>query len=201
MTVMPDNVERLFEDVLELYDSGVNQFLIGHATGIAWPDHLLALYQDQMAQLYDWYRQGHRNDLRITDFEGEAGPVPRFGCQAGRDTISVSASGDISSCSKVLALGNERLVAKLGDVHYGLTHLVNRGQVVGCERLRSACEELGIAADYAGGCLATNYEENGDLFKPSLQDHAISVVKRRWLALQHDLQEANEHGNYLEVRP
>jgi uncharacterized protein len=201
VTVMPENVHRLYEDVLELYDFGVNQFLIGHASGIPWSDHDIALYQEQMGRLYDWYRQGHRNDLRISEFEGEAGPVPRFGCQAGRDTISVSPGGEISSCSKVLALNNTKLVAKLGDVRHGLTHLVNRGQVVECGRLRSACNELGIAEEFAGGCLAANYEENGDLFKPSLQDHAISLLKRNWLAFQHDLQQGNGSDTRQEVRP
>jgi uncharacterized protein len=178
MTVMPGNVPRLLEDVRGLYDLGVNQFLIGHATGVTWNAADIAGYQEQMRLLLRWYRQQQRRDLVIAEFEGGAGPLPRFGCQAGRDSVSISASGEISSCSKILALDNKKLIGKLGDVRYGVTHLLNRGHLVGCAQLRTNCEAAGIADDYAGGCFATNYDENGDLFHPSLQDHAISLAKR-----------------------
>lgn len=200
MTVMPENAQRLSDDVRDLYALGVNQFLIGHATGVSWPAQEIAVYDEQMRSLYDWYRQCQRDDLRITDFEEGAGPVPRFGCQAGRDSISISAAGEVSSCSKVFALNKEKLVAKLGDVRYGLTHLANRAQLVGCTRLRSACEELGIAANYGGGCLATNYEESGDLFRPSLQDHAFSLAKQAGLAPRHELPESTDLKTAQEER-
>jgi uncharacterized protein len=181
MTVMPENAPRLFDDVRYLYDQGVNQFLIGYATGVTWGPRDLDVYKGEIARLHHWYSQGQRNDLRIAEFEAGPGPVPRFGCQAGRDSISISATGEVSCCSKVLALNNERLLCKLGDVRYGLSHLHNRAQLAGCRRLRSECEVLGIASDYTGGCFATNYEENGDLFRPSLQDHTFSLAKREIL--------------------
>ena len=36
-----------------------------------------------------------------------------FGCQAGRNSITAAVNGEISPCSKVLALDNKKLVAKL----------------------------------------------------------------------------------------
>ena len=178
MTVMPGNTPRLSEDVRALYALGVNQFLIGHATGVEWTAEEIETYAGQLAQLLDWYRESPRKDLRIAEFEDQGSAAPHFGCQAGRDSISISATGEVSSCSKVLALDNRRLIAKLGDVRYGLTHLANRAELVSCSRLESACGALGIAADFRGGCLAANYEQNGDLFQPNLQDHEFSKLNR-----------------------
>lgn len=178
MTVMPSNVPRLFDDVRDLHALGVNQFLVGHATGVRWTTEQIEDYGLQMRRLFDWYQQSPRDELRIAEFDDGAETVPHFGCQAGRDSISISATGEVSSCSKVLALNNRQLIAKLGDVRYGLTHIANRAQLVTCSRMRSACEELGISADFGGGCLATNYEETGDIFRPSLQDHAFSTLQR-----------------------
>ena len=36
MTVSPQNVPNLYDDVLGLYKLGVNDFVIGHATGMEW---------------------------------------------------------------------------------------------------------------------------------------------------------------------
>ncbi len=178
MTIMPQNVSRILEDVLGLYTLGVNQFVIGYASGANWTGDDIARYGREMQRLFDWYRKSCREDIRISEFDEEPACQAHFGCQAGRDSISVSPAGEISSCSKVLALNNRQLISQLGDVRYGLTHLVNRAQLVDCSRLRSACESLGIAGDFRGGCLAANYEETGDLFQPGLTDHAFSKLGR-----------------------
>ncbi|MBJ6726450.1 radical SAM protein [Geomesophilobacter sediminis] len=200
MTVMPANAPQLFDDVRELHAEGVNQFLIGHASGVTWNGAEIAAYDEQMRRLGAWYREGQR-ELRIAEFEEGDGPVPRFGCQAGRDSISISVTGEVSSCSKVLALDSRNLLGKLGDVRYGLTHLVNRAQLVGCVELESACESLGIAAEYVGGCLAGNYQETGSLFRPSLQDHAFSVAKRAAEPIQTELPPPRKEGPGPEARP
>lgn len=183
MTVMPENAGRLVNDVRALYDLGVNQFVIGPATGVEWGEEATELYARQLRQLVDWYRSSPRDDLRIADLDGARDPEARhFGCQAGRDSISASANGEISSCSKVLALKKRRPIAKLGDVWFGLTHLANRAELVACSELQRACEELGLDGTFAGGCLATNYEENGDLFRPSRQDHRFWTIKQQILS-------------------
>jgi uncharacterized protein len=145
-----------------------------------------------MRRLHDWYRRTSREDVRITEFDDSADASPHFGCQAGRDSLSISVTGEVSSCSKVLALSHNHLIAKLGDVRYGLTHLANRAQLVSCSRLRTACEALGIAADYSGGCLAVNYEENDDLFQPSLQDCAFSLLRRTGRAAWDEAPDSTE---------
>jgi uncharacterized protein len=178
MTVMPDNVARLGEDVRGLYDAGVNQFIIGHATGVRWSAEAMTCYGEQLQDLARWYKAAPRSDLRIDDFERGEGSESYFGCSAGRSSIAVAVTGEVSPCSKVMGLNSKELIGKLGDVSSGLFHLRNRAALIGCSQLKAACEEQEIAEDFRGGCFAVNFGETGDLFKPSLQQHALSMVRR-----------------------
>ncbi|CAG1001606.1 Anaerobic sulfatase-maturating enzyme [Methanosarcinales archaeon] len=178
MTVMPDNVASLFEDILGLYSMGVNQFMIGHATGVEWSKEKRETYGRELRKIAKWYRKERRRDLRIAELDAEDKGSSFFGCRAGRNSISVSVDGEISSCSKVLSLNNRQLLAKLGDVEYGLTNFSNRFELITCMKLRSACEALGIAEDFQGGCFAANYNETGALFQPGLQEHEFSLLER-----------------------
>jgi uncharacterized protein len=179
MTVMPENAPHLFSDVIGLYGLGVNQFLIDYATGIAWTRESMDVYTQQLAKVYRWYKDRPRTDLKIHDFDQEPGADGAFfGCQAGRNSVTASISGEISPCSKVLALNNRQLLMKLGDVRYGLTHLRNRLELTGCGELIRNCEAQGIAERFQGGCFAANYEDNGNLFQPSMQDHTFAALKR-----------------------
>jgi uncharacterized protein len=177
MTVMPESVDSLFNDVLGLYDVGVNHFFIGHATGVEWSNMAMRIFEEQLRQLYHWYKGNSREDLRIDDFE-KIDKGSFFGCRAGRNSIAVSIYGDISPCSKIMGFSSKKLVGKLGDVWHGLTHIRNRDELVSCARLSSACEEQGIALDFQGGCFAVNYGESGDLFQPSVTEHSFSLLKR-----------------------
>jgi uncharacterized protein len=178
MTIMPQNAYDLFNDVKGLYDLGVNQFIIGYATGIKWPEKYIRIYSEQLGKVYDWYKDRTHSDLRIEDFDNPENEV-YFGCQAGRTNITVAVNGDISPCAKILALNNKQILVQLGNIQYGLTHLKNRSELVRCTKLRLACEEQGIAHEFQGGCFASNYEDNGDLFQPNLQDHTFSLLKRQ----------------------
>ncbi len=178
MTVMPDNVGHLADDVRMLHDLGVNQFTIGHATGVAWSDDDMIAYVAALQDVRRWYDGAKGSDLRIDDIEDDGSDAAYFGCQAGRSSISVSVDGQISPCSKVLALNNRTLLAKLGDVWCGLTHIANRADIVGCGKLKSACETQGIASDYQGGCFVSNYNETGSLFRPSMMEHRLAVMQK-----------------------
>lgn len=178
MTVMPENVPNLFDDVVGLYCMGVNQFVIADATGVEWSDEDMDSYCRQLKKLSEWYKKEGRRDLRIYHFEEIDKDQNFFGCQAGRNSISVSPNGEISPCSKLLALDNIRLLTKLGDVRHGLTHCYNRLELTTCSRLQEACEAKGIAADFKGGCFVSNYEENKDLFEPSIRSYIFDKIRR-----------------------
>jgi uncharacterized protein len=181
MTVMPECAASLFDAVRGLYDLGVNQFIIGYATGIAWPREAMETYAAQMGRIYAWYRAHPRNDLRFADFDKPA-EGSFYGCQAGKISVTVTVDGEVSPCAKVLAVNKRELLGKLGDVTYGLTHIKNRRDLVTCTRLKAAVSARGIADEFQGGCFASNYEANGDLFNPNLQDHLFSVLERQHCA-------------------
>lgn len=183
MTVSPDTVESLYDDVRGLHELGVNQFIIGYATGVTWSEAAVRAFADASARLHAWYTSPRRSDLRIAEFDELPAPgaPARFGCQAARDTIAVSVTGELSPCSKMLALDTARLVMKLGDVFTGITHLRNRERLLACTPLRAACAGRGIAHDYHGGCFASNLTDTGSLFEPSLQDYRIVRLQREAL--------------------
>ena len=178
MTIMPDNVQHLVDDVRALYDMGVNQFTIGHATGVDWSYDRMQAYAGAMGQLNRWYQSVKGDDLRIDELDGTDAKSAYFGCQAGRSSVSVSVDGLVSPCSKVLALNNKTLLSRLGDVWCGLIYVKNRTDLVGCAKLKAACEDRGIADHYQGGCFVSNYNENGDLFTPSAKEHQLSILQR-----------------------
>ena len=139
---MPDAAASLLENVVGLYEQGVNQFVIGYATGVDWPADRMQVYGAQFAQVYQWY-QAHkaRGDLRISEMDKiEENSPGYFGCQAGRISVTVTVGGEVSPCAKILALDNRKLLAKLGDVTYGLTHLANRSELVTARQVRTACQ-------------------------------------------------------------
>jgi uncharacterized protein len=180
MTVMPDTAAMLFDNVVGLYERGVNQFLISYATGIEWPADAMQVYGAQFGRVYEWYQANKSaGDLRISEMDKLEENAPGyFGCQAGRISITVTVDGEVSPCAKVLALDNKKLLAQLGNVGYGLTHLVNRAELVSARRVQSACQTAGIADDYEGGCFAQNYEDNGSIFVPSIRGHQLTVLQR-----------------------
>lgn len=178
MTVMPGNCDRLLDDVKFLHDAGVNQFTIGYATGVDWPAAERRAYIRNLETLHHWYMAHRDGPLLVTEFEEEDPGVSYFGCQAGRSSISITVDGEVSPCSKVLAMDKTHLLARLGDVTHGLYQIRNRIDLVGCGKLKSACGDLAIDSEYQGGCFATNFEANGDLYAPNLLDHDFSLRLR-----------------------
>ena len=182
MTVSPQNVPNLYDDVLGLYKLGVNDFIIGHATCVEWPLIDREKFVHNLEKLYMWYKNSSRNDIKLSgDIQiGEHEQLKKsnsFVCEAGTSRICVNTNGEISACGRVLALNNLQLISKLGDTKYGIYNLNNRLDFVSGLKLRSACSKKGIAGDYRGGCYAENYFENQDIFQPNLQEYLFSKIK------------------------
>jgi len=179
MTVTPSNALELFENVMGLRDLGINQFIIGHATGMNWSIDKQDVFERQLSQLKTWYLKSKPENFRIAEFDEPDEKQGFFGCSAARSTIAVSVDGAVSPCSKILGIESERLIAKLGSVDEGLYCLANRRDVLSCAQLAEFCREIGIADTYRGGCVASNYTDTGDLFSPSMADYEISQVWAR----------------------
>jgi uncharacterized protein len=176
MTIMPSEAQHLFSSVLELHEMGVNQFIIGPATGTDWSTQDTSTFLSEMKKIYEWYLNHSGSDLRIAEFE-DVKNGPFFGCHAGRTNIAVGIDGQISPCSKILAINSTNPVSKLGDVHFGLINFKNRMELIKCSELRSECERKNLLEDYRGGCYATNYYETKSLFHPNMNDYYFEKEK------------------------
>jgi hypothetical protein len=148
MTIMPDLADTVLDSVRELHRLGVNQFLIGHATGAPWSRRDMQTYADQMRLLYEWYAQNRGDDLRISGFDEEPEPGGYFGCSAGRSRVSVTVNGDVTGCSRISTLDDRETRGRLGNVHVGLFEIQRRLEMTGCEALIGNCRRRGIAEAY-----------------------------------------------------
>lgn len=178
MTVMPEAARDLFENVKGLIDLGITHFVIGHASGMSWSENELNEFIEQWTSLYRWYRDGGKERATIVEFEEGESEGPLFGCQAGRNSISINVDGAVSPCSKMLGIDGKNIIGKLGDTEYGLVNIRNRINITRCLELMKECAKKGIDKDYQGGCFATNFEENKNIFSPSLFDYRLSKMKK-----------------------
>jgi len=173
MTVQPDTVDRIHDNVIHLAELGFNQFLVGPATGVDWSDEEFDTYRDQMIKVTGWLKSeldlGHH--FRINSLEESVamlgGKRNFWGCRAGRHSITVTARGTIFPCSKMLGVDNLEGIYPLGTLSDGITEINNRLSLCGMIPVaRQTCIDCQWADTCMGGCFATNYQATGSLFFP-----------------------------------
>ena len=187
MTVYPDTVDKLADNLDFLYSKGFNQFIIGPSYGPKWDDKAFATYEDQMNRISRFYIEKTKNKepFRMNFFESKNNErfckTNTWGCRAGRNGITVSAEGGLYPCSKFLGLsGLDKGSFCLGHIATGITKLDIRDELVSLNTEQFTecidCE----AIDYCtGGCPANNYHDRGIVSKPSPFDCAIAKINRR----------------------
>jgi uncharacterized protein len=112
--------------------------------------------------------------------------LPRYrACNSGLDYVTVSATGDIYSCYKLLGFAD----CKLGDVDRGIS---NGSAAVLWERLnanrRPGCRGCWARLICAGGCAADNRHLNGSYLLPAEENclifrHAIELSVHLYFSL------------------
>jgi len=196
VTPTPENMHKLYENVVHLHELGINQFIIGPATGLTYTDDDIAEYTHQLRNLAQYYvkRKKHNGHLRLPIFEvdvqdKQGGKRGLWGCSAGRFRFSVSASGELQPCAKVQGLNELAGIPKfsLGNVLTGFTNLDARREFIAFRYdLRKACQSCDLNGDCAGGCPAVNYKATGSIFLPNPYEckiHRVSCeVKREIIA-------------------
>jgi len=185
VTLHPTTIHRLREDVEFLYARGINQFIIGPATGIEWTDDDLAEYERQMLLVTDLYleKQRRKEPFRMTLYEKDLESRDirnEWGCGAGRGRICIAVDGGLYGCAKILGVDHLRDTHRLGDVWTGITNLAGRRDLLNTHpAARSQCAACEYAADCTGGCPAVNYEATGSLLAPApLECRLAPIVKR-----------------------
>ncbi len=188
-------MRKLCENIIHLHELGINQFIIGPATGLNYEHEDIAEYKRQLLALLDYYieRKKAKAHLRIGIFEKDDDSAPGskrgiWGCGAGRGRVSVSASGEIQPCAKVQGLSELAGIPEfsLGNVLTGFTNLDARREFIAFRyNLRKACHNCGLKDACAGGCPAVNYQATGSIFLPDPSEcrltWAFHEVKREAL--------------------
>jgi len=173
MTVHPDTADRIYQNIIHLAGLGINQFLVGPATGLEWSNRGLDTYRDQMIEVTGWLKseldQGHQYRINTLEENGAmlGGKSNFWGCRAGRHSITITARGTIFPCSKMLGVDNLEGICPLGTLDDGLTEIYNRLSLCGLVPVdRQTCLDCRWADTCMGGCFATNYQATGSLFSP-----------------------------------
>lgn len=196
MTVYPDTVDAIMENVEYLYSIGFYQFVVGPSYGPEWSEKAYATYEEQLDKLGLYYirKKQNKEHFRMTFFESKTGD--RFcmgdvwGCRAGRNGVTISAEGKIYPCSKFLGLSsfNKELYC-LGDIYTGITKLDVRDEISSMsEDQFTECIECDTKDLCVGGCPANNYNDRGSIFKPSPFDCIVSKIHKRVLQKFTDLE-------------
>jgi len=175
ITVCPDTVGQLSSGVGELFDMGVNQFLIGPDMDTEWAQGERETLSREMHKVVDFYldAKGKGLPIRIAEFEKSLADLRAtyshmWGCDAGRTRAAVSTEGDLYPCSKFVCPLPGLEAYRLGHVDVGLTNLEARMDFIdnGADR-RPKCANCDTRDTCVGGCPAINLHMKGCLFTPS----------------------------------
>jgi len=175
MTVLPDTIQYLYENIRFLHEEGINQFLFGPADGTEWSDKAKTEFGLQVKKVASFYRKekAKGQPIRVNFFEEIESDnffkkKPIWGCRAGRQSLSISPDGDIYPCSKMQGNKDLRKITKLGDLKEGITDSFLRMRLIGKLPIdRAKCLQCSYSSSCVGGCFAVNFIETGDIFKPS----------------------------------
>lgn len=171
-TVTPQTAAYLAEGVEFMRSIGVKQFIIAPANDLEWRPEAVETFADQWEQVARIYTEelAQSKPMRITNFEQSMEQTRRmncdaWGCEAGRDKISVTPDGLIWPCGKFVdsAIGAE---AVLGDIENGITNWALRNDLMDArESIRFNCMQC-PEKDYCSGCCpAVNLKLYGSLYQ------------------------------------
>jgi len=208
VTPTPENMHKLVHNVKHLYSLGINQFIVGPATGLHYSNEDIEVVRESFMELGDYYIEQIRAKapFRFTFLEKDMGDAPGskrgiWGCGAGRGRMSVSASGEIQPCAKVQGLNDLAGIPQysLGNVPHGFDNLdVRREFIAFSHNKRTPCHNCDLKDDCAGGCPAVNFEATGCIHLPDPCECKIArvmqEVKREIQAKLEELQAEPKAG-------
>lgn len=186
MTVTPDTVRSLAENVRFLHEVGIHQFIIGTDHDRLWTRFSQQSFLEQMEAVAHYYMKQKEADsaIRIVSFEKTPDEIAQgckavWGCEAGHEKITVTTSGSIFGCSKFLTGSGGTGRYCLGHVNQGITTPRLRAELLdGRSYIRGKCFHCDYAAYCTGGCPADNLLKTGSIFIPDERDcfwHKVGI--------------------------
>lgn len=175
MTVTPQTVDKLADNVKFLFEIGINQFIIGADEDIVWEKESLREYKRQMKSVAKFYIEMRRQGLpiRMTFFEEDLEQMSGkyrdlWSCEGGADKICISPDGSIYPCSRFICTDEKGTTYyKLGDVRQGIVeHKLRDDLLDQREMIRLKCMRCQYKDFCTGGCPAINLLHTGSLYEP-----------------------------------
>ena len=189
MTVCPDTVSELYNNVDFLYQNGINQFIFGASIEMNWNEEHFKIYEEQLTRLGEYYliKAANKEPIRITFFE-KTQPESDclngiWGCWAGRNHVVITYNGDIYPCSKFIGLESYNCSEfYLGKIFQGITNLKAREKLFNMKGHHfESCQDCSEIDACTGGCPADNYSINRSLYVPCDTGCAMTRINNRVL--------------------
>jgi uncharacterized protein len=179
VTVAAEAVSSMKEDFKHLVELGINQFIIAPAQGArCWSEEEIGRYGFNLRQIYQDYLALKQTGtaIFIEEFEADEKEEKGWGCRAGVTSIAVAPNGDVSPCSKLLGLTNEKGKCIVGNVHSDINYDLLKPFQMALYQQPSHCK---LCTDKCtGGCFAVNFEQTGNHFTPSIETCLFWAVKQ-----------------------
>jgi len=192
VTVTPETIGQLAEGVRELFELGINQFLIGLVHEADWDGEALKEIERQYEMLLQFYLWAKEKNLplRMTMFEKGLEEVKKerrnlWGCGAGTGRVAVTPDGEIYPCSRFAGSKDERYV--IGHIEEGFYKSKLPEALRAGEWARPKCCKCPLAEICSGGCPAVNLEATGSLYEPP---KAYCAEMRAWAKVVSNLPKA-----------
>lgn len=171
VTPTPETVGRLSADLRELHALGINQFIVGCASGVKWRKSAINSYLEQIKTILIWYDalkdKGDPIKLSLAEHEDKE-PSNYFGCGAGRSRIAIDVDGSIYGCAKLATAASDGGgVGKIGHLFdpFPVSDPDTRAALFDYETWRNRrCEECGQLGRCHGGCPAANFTSTGSMY-------------------------------------
>ncbi|MDD2553565.1 MAG: radical SAM protein [Desulfotomaculaceae bacterium] len=168
MTVSTEAIDDMREDFNHIATLGINQFIIAPAQGaVCWSKEQIEQYGLNLIKILLDYQELKRRGYQIfiEEFEKDENEYRSWGCRAGSTSLAVAPNGDVSPCSKMLGLTDEKGKYIIGNVNTGINYkLLQPFREPLCQQPRF-CRQC--SRKCSGGCYAVNFEQTGNHFTAS----------------------------------
>ena len=177
MTVSAESIDDMREDFNQIAALGINQFIIAPAQGATcWNKEQIERYGLNLVKILQDYHELKRRGYQIfiEEFEKNEYEYRNWGCRAGSSSLAVAPNGDVSPCSKMLGLTDEKGKYIIGNVNTGIDFTLLQPFREPLYKQPRFCRQC--TRKCSGGCYAVNFEQTGDHFTASEENCLFWVV-------------------------
>lgn len=177
MTISTEAIRDMREDFKVIAELGVNQFIIAPAQGAdCWSKEQIEQYGLNLVKIMQDYHELKRRGfpIFIEEFEKDENEYRGWGCRAGSTSLAIAPNGDVSPCSKMLGLTDDKGKYIVGNVNTAIDIKLLRPFQNPLSHQPSHCRKCHRKC--SGGCYSVNFEQTGDHFTASEENCLFWVV-------------------------